>query len=102
MKIYFHAGQQPASGYRRIIAVHNAHCQPFSIKEIEALVQTLRIDVYFPAPNQTSLLVLSRNNRLPTIREIRKALGRCVSARIFYGGIFNPYLPVRPYDAWFD
>jgi len=65
-------------------------------------MELLGVDLCFPAPDVASLLVMSRKNTTPTIRRIRKVLRRCIQAQVFRGGIFSPFLPVRPYDAWFD
>lgn len=102
LKVYFHAGQQPAAGYGRIIAIHSIANQPFSQEEIALLGQRLECDLCFPAPDGYTALILCRNSNEPTPRAIRKVLGRLVLVRHYSGGIFNPYLPVRPYDAWFD
>ncbi len=102
MKVYFHAGRQPAAGYGRIIAIHNPNQQPFSECEIVRLSQQLACDICFPALDTRTALVLGRVGCEPTPRKIRKVLGRLVRVKFYPGGIFNPYLPVRPYDAWFD
>ncbi|MEK7535223.1 MAG: hypothetical protein AAB563_02365 [Patescibacteria group bacterium] len=95
--------RQVPDGFRRIIQVTDQHRQPFSEEVIIKLVAQLKCTACFPAPDRHITLLLSKDNDLPTIGSIGKALnGRTISCQIHHGGIFNPYLPVRPYDAWDD
>ena len=103
MKVYFCGGRQVPDGFKRIILVTDQHRRPFNEATISRLSKKFQCAICFPAPDPHNFLLLCRENSSPTMRAIRKSLDhQAVMCRLYNGGIFNPYLPVRPYDAWFD
>lgn len=113
MKIYFLGSGCPYpsfSGYdgryKTCIWVWLPGGQFFCEADISELVTRFQADICFPIVYgsglvcRNELVILTGDDCPDQESQVREILGTEVSYKLFRGGIHNPHLPVRLYDAW--